>query len=169
MRQFEAERSYDVAPERLVLLWRDLAFLRAVDARYGGVAEPEISEDAGRVVVRRQRELPVDRLPGFVRRLMSGSTIMQVDSWPVEPSGERIDGEWRVEGRGIPATMSGTQRVTATGAGCRCSVIGSIGVSAPLIGGSIEEIAVREVRTLIGKEQDLAAQWLAEHPGDVAG
>ena len=163
MREFAAERTYDVPVRRLVLLWRDPEFLAAVGARYGGTTEPEIAEQGDRVVVRRGRELPLEHLPSFLRRVMSGSTIIQADSWPLDPVGESVEGEWSVEGHGIPAKMAGTQRVVASGEGCRCLVSGRVSASVPLVGGRAEELVCREVTKLIAKEQDLAAQWLADH------
>ncbi len=164
MREFAVEHTYEVSVRRLVLLWRDPAFLTAVGSRYGGTAAPEIIEQGERVVVRRRRELPMERLPGFVRRVMSGSTIVQSDSWPLDLASDTVEGEWSVEGHGIPARMAGTQRVAAAGEGCRCLVSGTVMASVPLVGGRAEELVAREVCKLIAREQDLAAQWLADHP-----
>ena len=165
MRSFSREQSYDAPAATVLALWRDPAFLTALGERFGGVGTPEVEDDGVRVRVVTRRELPVDKVPSFVRRFISSSTLEQTDDWPKEPE-PPIEGRWEVRGT-MPATMSGTHAVHPEGDRCRVLVEGAISVSAPLIGGKAEELISREILKLIGAQQEFAAAWLAgERPGD---
>jgi hypothetical protein len=159
MRTFTREHSYDAPPSALLALWRDPEFLAAAATRFGGVGTPLIEETGDRVLVRSERQLPVDKVPGFVRRFIGSGTLQQVDDWPREPT-PPIEGTWQVSGP-MPATMTGRQTINAEGTGCQVLVEGSISVSAPLIGGKAEELVAREIQKLIGAQQQFAAEWLA--------
>lgn len=159
MRTFTREHIYEASVEDVVLLWRDPEFLAAVGARFGGVGEAEVEPAGDRVLVTTRRQLPLDKVPSFVRRFIADGTLRQVDDWPAEPE-PPVAGRWTVHGS-MPATMSGTQTVRAEGAGCVVAVEGSIEVSAPLIAGRIEELISREIVKLIGVQQEFAAEWLA--------
>lgn len=166
MRTFTREHSYDAPPLALLALWRDPEFLAAAGARFGGVGTPSVEESGERVLVRSERQLPLDKVPSFLRRFVGTGTLQQVDDWPRDAPGEAgpVEGTWQVSGR-MPATMSGRQSIVAEGQGCRVVVEGSISVSAPLIGGKAEELVSGEITKLIGAQQQFAAEWLAgAHP-----
>lgn len=158
MRTFTREQAYDASVADVVLLWRDPEFLTAVGEKYGGVGVPRVERDGDTVVVTTTRELPVDKIPSFVRRFIQSGTLEQRDEWPADPVSP-VEGHWTVSGK-MPATMSGRQRVESRGEGCVVTVEGTINVSAPLIAGRIEELTAREIGKLIGAQQEFAAQWL---------
>jgi hypothetical protein len=159
MRTFTREHRYDAPAADVVRLWRDPEFLAAVGERFGGVGVAQIEEDGDRVVVVTRRELPMDKLPSFVRRFIQSGTLEQRDVWPREPA-PPIAGEWVVTGK-MPATMSGQQTVESAGDGCSVTVTGSVDVSAPLVAGKIEELISKEITKLIGVQQEFAGEWLA--------
>lgn len=159
MRTFSREHAYEAPAADVVLLWRDPEFLVAVGQRFGGVGSPEIAPDGDRVVVTTRRELPLDKIPSFVRRFVQSGTLEQRDDWPADPSAP-VEGTWTVTGK-MPATMSGSQTVRADGDGCVVRIEGSINVSAPLVAGKIEDLISREITKLIGAQQEFAEQWLA--------
>ncbi len=167
MRTFSREHSYDAPPSTLLALWQDPGFLAAASAKFGGVGAPTVEDAGGRVLVRSERQLPVDKVPSFLRRFVGSGTLQQVDDWPRDaaPAGGAsdsgaIEGTWQVSGR-MPATMSGRQWIVAEGQGCRVSVEGTVSVSAPLVGGKAEEMVAREITKLIAAQQQFAADWLA--------
>lgn len=161
MRPFSSHHDYATDPAELVRLWSDPEFLAAVGRRFGGVGEAEVNRVGAEVEVVTRRQLPLDKIPSFVRRFIADGTLQQTDVWPAEPeAGTRSDGAWRVEGK-MPATMSGTQTVEPTDDGCRVEVRGSVDVSAPLVAGKIEDLISREIVKLIGVQQAFAAEWLA--------
>jgi hypothetical protein len=111
------------------------------------------------VLVHTRRQLPLDKLPGFVRRFIASGLLEQTDDWPREAT-PPIRGSWTVSGA-MPATMTGQHAVRADGDGCVVSVHGSVTVNAPLISGKVEDLVVREIGKLITLQQDFAAEWLA--------
>jgi hypothetical protein len=159
MRTFSKEHSYDAPPSALLALWQDPEFLAAAGARFGGVGTPSVEESGDRVLVRSERQLPLDKVPSLFRRFVGSGTLQQVDDWPRDAD-PPIEGSWQVTGR-MPATMSGRQEIVAEASGCRVVVEGSISVSAPLVGGKAEELVAREIQKLIGAQQQFAAEWLA--------
>lgn len=161
MRSFSSQYDYATTPAEMVRLWCDPEFLAAVGQRFGGVGEPVVTREGTEVRVVTRRQLPLDKIPSFVRRFISDGTLRQTDVWPAEPGeAEPAAGSWTVEGS-MPATMSGTQTVQPTVSGCRVEVSGTVGVSAPLVAGKIEDLITREIGKLIGVQQAFAARWLA--------
>lgn len=159
MRTFTREHAYDVPAGDLVLLWRDPEFLAAVGAKFGGVGTPRIEQAGDTVVVTTTRQLPMDKIPSFVRRFIQSSTLEQRDEWPADPV-PPVEGRWSVSGK-MPAKMSGRQTVRSEGNGCVVTVHGEIDVSAPLVAGRLEDLTAREITKLIGAQQEFAEQWLA--------
>ena len=159
MRSFTREHVYAAPVKDLVLLWRDPEFLAAVGAKFGGIGTPRIDQAGDTVVVTTQRELPLDKLPSFVRRFVGSGILEQRDEWPADPV-PPVRGHWTVSGK-MPATMSGQQSVRSEGDGCAVTVEGSVDVSAPLVAGKIEDLISREITKLIGAQQEFAEQWLA--------
>jgi hypothetical protein len=159
MRTFTREHDYAAPPAVLLALWRDPEFLHAVGQRFGGVGTPAVEEDGDEVRIRTERELPVDKVPSFLRRFVGSGTLHQTDVWPREPV-EPIEGTWSVSGK-MPATMSGRQSVTSDGEGCRVRVEGTVSVSAPIIGGKAEDLVAQQITKLIAAQQEFAAEWLA--------
>jgi hypothetical protein len=159
VREFSSDHSYPQPPSALLALWRDPEFLAAVNTRFGGVGEPRVEEAGDRVLVHTRRQLPLDKLPGFVRRFVSSGLLEQTDDWPREAV-PPIEGTWSVSGK-MPATMAGSHAVRPDGDGCLVSVHGSVTVNAPLISGKVEDLVVREIDKLIHLQQDFAADWLA--------
>jgi hypothetical protein len=164
MREFSVEHAYAVAPPVLQQLWRDHAFLSEVGRRFGGVGEPTVTEDGEDVVVRSQRQLPLDKLPGFLHRFVGSGALEQRDVWPREIAApdEKVEGRWSVSGEGMPAEMSGTQLVEPTSTGCVVRVQGQVKVHARLIAGRAEAIVVQQITKLIGRQQEFAQEWLAK-------
>jgi hypothetical protein len=161
MRPFSSHYDYATQPAEVVRLWCDQEFLAAVGREFGGVGEAEVTRQGPEVQVVTRRQLPLDKIPSFVRRFIADGTLQQTDVWPAEPEdGTRVDGAWRVEGK-MPATMTGTQAVEPTETGCRVEVKGTVDVSAPLVAGKIEDLISREIVKLIGVQQAFAARWLA--------
>ena len=164
MRSFTREHSYAAPAADVLLLWRDPEFLAAVGAKFGGVGTAEIEQVGDRVRVTTRRELPMDKLPSFVRRFIQSGLLEQRDDWPADPTppadGGPIEGAWEVSGK-MPATMSGRQSIEVGGDGCVVTVAGSVNVSAPLVAGKIEELISREITKLIGAQQQFVADWLA--------
>jgi hypothetical protein len=159
MRSFTREHAYDAPAEQVVRLWRDPEFLAAVGAKFGGVGTPRVEQEGDTVVVTTTRQLPMDKIPSFVRRFIQSGTLEQRDEWPAEPV-PPVEGRWTVSGK-MPAKMSGRQSVVSEGNGCRVTVVGEIDVSAPLVAGRLEELTAREITKLIGSQQEFAEQWLS--------
>jgi hypothetical protein len=164
MRSFSSHYDYATEPAEVVRLWCDPEFLAAVGRKFGGVGEPEVDHVGTEVHVVTRRQLPLDKVPSFVRRFIADGTLRQTDVWPAEPDGGApVQGAWTVEGK-MPATMSGTQSVKPTASGCRVEVQGTVDVSAPLVAGKIEDLISKEIVKLLGVQQEFAARWLAgEH------
>src|ERR1700712_4160227 len=117
MRSFPSKYPSPPPPAEIVRLWCDQEFLTAVGRRFGGVGEPVVTREGTQVQVVTRRQLPLDKIPSFVRRFIADGTLRQTDAWPAEPGdGVPVEGTWTVEGS-MPAQMSGTQTVEPTTSG----------------------------------------------------
>jgi hypothetical protein len=162
VRTFSCEAGYPNPPSTLLALWRDPDFLAALGARFGGVGQPRVEQDGDRVLVHTQRKLPLDKVPGFLRRFISSGLLEQVDDWPSEagPTDGPIEGAWTVTGK-MPATMSGRHSIRSDGNGCVVEVHGDVKVNVPLVAGKAEDLIANQITTLIQRQQEFAADWLA--------
>src|SRR3954468_1943762 len=113
MRTFSQEHSYDAPPATLLALWQDPGFLAAASAKFGGIGTPTVEEAGDRTLVLSERQLPLDKVPSFLRRFVGTGTLQQVDDWPraaapgePPPDPSTIEGTWQVTAK-MPATMSG--------------------------------------------------------------
>jgi hypothetical protein len=159
VRTFSSEHGYPQPPSALLALWRDPAFLDAVGARFGGAGTPRVEESGDRVIVHSQRAIPMDKIPGFLRRFVKGGLLQQTDDWPRDAD-PPIEGTWTVTGS-MPATMGGRHEVRESDGGCLVRVTGEVKVNAPLIGGRAEDLVAREITKLLASQQEFAAKWLA--------
>lgn len=154
------EREYSGATPRA--LWEamtDLAFLRARSVRFGGRSEPTVDRSGGQVVVVTPRQIPLDDVPGPLRRFVGTGALVQTDVW-TDVAGDHVNGTWTTDPGGMPATLSGTHEVGATPGGCRYVVTAAVKVHVPLIGGRLAGEVSRHVEELVLNEQEFLAEWL---------
>ncbi len=154
------ERSYDVAPEALLDVLTDKAFLAARSERFGGSAKPTVDDTGDHVVVRVPRQLPVESVPAPFRGMVGDGKIVQVDNWS-EVSSDEVFGTWTTEVGDAPLDLSGRHEITATDGGCRYVMTAAVKVRVRFIGGQAEGMIRQRLSELITAEQDFAADWLA--------
>jgi hypothetical protein len=155
----QVEHAYDVAPRALFDTLTDEVFLRARSERYGGRGQPTVAKSDGTVVVTVPRQLPVESVPGPLRRFVGSGALVQTDTWSqIEES--RISGDWTADVGKVPLSLRGTHEITATDAGCRYVVTAEVKVKIPFGGGAAEKLVRERLTELVRSEQAFAAEWL---------
>ena len=154
------ERDYaGVAPRGLWEVMTDLDFLLARSDRFGGRTEPTVDRGGGQVVVTTPRQIPLDDVPGPLRRYVGSGALVQTDTWG-DVAGDHVSGEWTTDPGGMPATLAGAHEIRATPTGCRYVVTATVKVHVPLIGGRLAGEVSKHVERLVRTEQDFLAEWL---------
>ncbi len=158
MASFQVEREYGVGVQRLIDTLSDPAYLAERSQRFGGVGDPVVSRDGDRLRIESVRRLPMDKVPGTLRKFLPGDGgLVQVDEWLV--SDGTAAGTWATDLRGTPGTLRGDHEVTPAASGCRYAVRGEVQIRVPLIGGKIAGEVASYLRRLVELEQELLAQY----------
>jgi hypothetical protein len=154
------EREYSgVAPRALWEAMTDLDFLSARSTRFGGRSEPDVDRSGGQVVVTTPRQIPMDDVPGPLRRYVGTGALVQTDVW-TDVAADQVSGTWTTDPGGMPASLTGTHAIVATPSGCRYVVTATVKVHVPLIGGRLAGEVRKHVEELVRNELEFLAEWL---------
>jgi hypothetical protein len=157
---FQVEYAYDVPPQALLDVLTDERFLQARSQRFGGSGDPQVDRSGDRIVVRIPRQLPVEAVPGALRRFVGDGRLVQTDTWS-QTTGDHVEGRWTTDVGGAPLSLQGTHTVDAADRGSRYVVAAEVKVRIPLAGGAAENLIRQRLSELITSEQEFAASWLA--------
>lgn len=156
-------RTFDRSPRELVEGMVSDDYLRARTEGLNGTAPATATREGGTVTVRFPRRIPLDALPGPLRRLAGSGEVTQVETW-TRIDDDRCEATWHTESA-MPGKVTGTFVVEPSGAGgATYTVTATAKVNVPVIGGSIAAQAEAQVVKLVEQEMDFATRWLAEHP-----
>ncbi|WP_280504339.1 DUF2505 domain-containing protein [Nocardia farcinica] len=104
-----------------------------------------------------------DRVPGLVRKVLSGDLVFdRTDDWRAL-SGGVAEADVRVVTTGVTAVMTGVARLRPAAEGSEIEVGGTIEVKVPLVGRAIEPLAEQLLHRVLGSERRFFEQWCAEH------
>ncbi|HVF03647.1 MAG TPA: DUF2505 domain-containing protein [Frankiaceae bacterium] len=155
----QVSRTFPRRPRELVESMLSEDYQRTRSSRLGGTAMPTVVRDGDKATVRFPRRLPLESLPGPLRSLAGTGEITQVEKWETI-SDDRCSATWSSESS-LPGKAGGTFEVVPEGDGTRWTVIATVEVKVPLIGGRISKEAEAQVVKLIEAEMDLAEEYLA--------
>jgi hypothetical protein len=153
------EREYDVAPQVLLDVLTDEAFLAHRGARFGGSEPAKLDRSADRVVIVVVRQLPVEAVPSPFRRFVGTGRLEQTDTWDI--TAPPVTGTWTADVGSSPVSLHGTHEITATTDGCRYVVTAEVKVRLPIGGRMAESLVSQRLTELVRAEQEFAADWLA--------
>jgi hypothetical protein len=158
-RSMQVEHTYDVPPRALFDVLTDEEFLRERGRRFGGRGEPSVTRSNGSIVVTVPRQLPVEAVPGPLRRFVGNGALVETDTWS-QIGDERISGTWTTDVGRAPLELRGTHEIVATDTGCRYVVTADVKVKIPFGGGAAEKLVRERLTELVRNEQAFAASWL---------
>lgn len=125
-----------------------------------------VSSDAtpdGGAVITVSRRLP-DKIPGFLQRFTpKDGRISQTDAWGPAVDGVRR-GTWSASFPGSPAEIRGEMSIEPVPAGSRWTVLGSVQVKVPLVGGRIEAFVAPLLGKLVDKQGEVLRELLSAPP-----
>lgn len=152
-------RTFPLPPLELVESMLSDDYQRLRGERLGGIGTPTVTRTAGTATVRFPRRLPLDDLPGPLRSLAGTGEITQVEEWDTITA-ERCTATWGSESK-LPGKAGGTFEVVPDGTGSRYTVVATVVIKVPLIGGKISKEAEAQVVKLVEAEMALAEEYLA--------
>lgn len=153
----QVEAGYDVAPDRLLALLTDEAFIRARLEKFGGVGTPTLTPTSAGVDVAVTRQLPLQHVPGAFRRFVGDGAFVETTRW----DRAHARAVWHVDTRSAPVDLSGTHAVTATSAGCLHVVTADVEIHLPLGRHRLTRLVETHLGDLIRGEQEFATDWLS--------
>ncbi|MBL8924720.1 MAG: DUF2505 domain-containing protein [Pseudonocardia sp.] len=151
--------------EKVFVTMTDEEYLRARLRDLGGPGSELLEHEAGPqgARYRLKQGLSEKDLPPIVGKVMQGDlTIQRTESLRATGPGAYA-GDVDVAISGVPASASGTMRLTDNGTGGEFEVHATVEVKVPLFGGKIEEIIAGQVRRLLAAETAFTVRWLGSH------
>jgi hypothetical protein len=108
-----------------------------------------------------QHGINAARLPQAVRALHKGDLIVRRnEEW--RPDGDGYTGRIDVNVSGVPGEITARTSLNPEGEHVRYRTEGEVTVRIPLFGGKIESVVAEQVTTLLRREAEFTALWLAE-------
>jgi hypothetical protein len=162
-RRITHRATWDAPAEEVYAELVDADHLRERLAELGGndpaLLEHAVDDSGARLRLR--HAVPVEFLPSVVRRFTGDDLVLDRHETWTPRSGGGYDGTFEVTVRGLPGTMSGTQRLSDNGGGAVSEVDGQATVSVPMVGGKIEGVVVEQVGNLLDAEDAFTRRRLA--------
>ncbi|HSK59429.1 MAG TPA: DUF2505 domain-containing protein [Actinomycetospora sp.] len=145
----------------------DADHLRARLQELGG-NDPALVEhtvDASGARVKLRQAVPAEFLPSVIRRFTGGDLVLdRVETWRPRDGGG-YEGTVEVTVRGLPGSLSGTQRLTDSGGGSVTEVDGQASVNVPMVGSRVEGVVVEQVDALLDAEDEFTRRRLGQGAG----
>ncbi|TDQ46744.1 uncharacterized protein DUF2505 [Actinomycetospora succinea] len=162
-RRITHRATWDAPAETVYAELVDADHLRERLAELGGndpaLLEHAVDDSGARLRLR--HSVPVEFLPSVVRRFTGDDLVLDRHETWTPRAGGGYDGTFEVTVRGLPGTMSGTQRLSDNGGGAVSEVDGQATVSVPMVGGKIEGVVVEQVGNLLDAEDAFTRRRLA--------
>lgn len=146
-------------------VWAAFSDPEFYQAKFEGIGHREVEvvsceagEDAFSIEISRQ--VPVE-VPAVLRGILgTWNTLLQSERWTGDPErGWR--NELEIEARGVPAALTGSMQLTATGKGCVNEVAITVRAPVPLLGGKVEKLVARDTEATLAAEYEFIRRWLA--------
>jgi hypothetical protein len=111
-------------------------------------------------VIKAKRKLPTVGFPSLLRKFVpAGVVSTETVTWgPAAVDGTRT-ADLHVSFHGTPASMNGTIRIVADGAGSSVLVDAEFKANVPLVGGKVERIAAPIILGVIDAEEATGQAW----------
>lgn len=142
--------------------WRSLAEVyRGLNAR----TELTLfrSDERGTDIALRQ-VMPRDDLPPVARRVMPVDLVITREQHfaPFDDGAERAHGTFAASMPRAPGRLDGRYELSGTPAGSSLRVRSYCKVSVPLVGGTLEDLILTNMRKLFDGERRFTAEWVAD-------
>jgi hypothetical protein len=150
---------FDCEPSRIYELLTDPEFLVDRCLAMGELsAECEVLEEEGLTTIELTREVSRD-LPKVLAKLFDSVQMMDMkERW--EEDGDGYSGNWTMEVRKQPVTISARFRLVTTAGGCRYTVNHSAKAKILLVGKQVEKYILGQTAAGARDELDYLAQQL---------
>lgn len=153
-------------PETIAAMYADPEYARLRTAKIEGTETTTVvdGEPAGAFTVSSRHSVPSTVAPQMVRGLLgSRIEVREVQTWDAPASDGGRRGTLRVEIAGVPVTMNGTYRLTAT-SGSTSELVSDaeVSVKIPLLGKRVEKMAGEYVPKYLRHEVKTATAYLEQ-------
>lgn len=109
--------------------------------------------------------MPRDDLPAIARRVMPVDLVITRAQHfdPFDDAAARAEGTFAATMPRAPGRLDGRYELSDTATGSRLLVRSSCKVSIPLVGGTLEDLILSNMRTLFDGERRFTAAWVTGH------
>jgi hypothetical protein len=160
--RLEYDQSLPAEPARVRAVLQDPEYVRAKAERTGAF---DISVDVrehpdGGVTITCTRSMPAE-VPSYATAFVGEHlTVTEVQEWSAPgPNGEssaKVTVDFHA-----PLAYTGTIDLTAAGSSSTLANRGEFKASVPFVGGKVEKVAAEMTQKYLGKETQVATEWLA--------
>ncbi|PFG40758.1 uncharacterized protein DUF2505 [Georgenia soli] len=161
--RFTATTAYPADVETVAAMLSTREFVERKMTEAGALSTTcEVVRDGAAFTVTTRAELPTASVPTALRSLVGDSLeVRLVEAWQAPAADGSRTATMSVDIQGVPARISGTQRLAPTMAGCEQTYDGDVSASVPLFGEPIEKAAVGTVDQVVAVERRLGLEHLA--------
>ena len=158
-----AQASYQANAARVSAMLADREFVETKVRASGAVAQSidVAGSNEGAFTITTRRQVPTTDVPAQFRALVGGTLeVREVQAWQA-PTANGRHGTIAVEVTGAPVRLTGTMRMTESGAASTSVVIDAdLKASIPFFGGAVEKAIAEAVHSAIRAEEQAGAAWL---------
>ncbi len=161
--RFTESYAYDAPIDKVWQMLGDEQFVKDRDANLQ-IPDPTVQTQTSgdRITSSTTGDVPASMIPAAAQRFLKGGASFAIrEDWhKVGP--KEIRGEFRAEGKGVPAHIAAHVRLVQNAKGMTDATMeGEIKVSIPFIGPKLEKQALAFAPQLIQADGQAAAKWIA--------
>ena len=153
------------SPEAVWQMLTDPEYIHTKGMRSGSLeVSGDVEVQGDETVIISRRKLPA-KMPGFMKKFVGEVLIInETQKWgPAAADGARA-GSFVVDFGGQPMAFHGDLTLRASAKGCEVTTAGPLKSSVPFAGGKAESVAKEWTVKYLVKEEEVAADWLADKP-----
>ncbi len=161
----EFSQEFPAGPDRVWAMLSDPEYVRTKGLRSGSSeVDAQVTEGSDDIVIISRRRMPA-KIPSYAKKFVGEEIVLtETQTWaPVAADGTRR-AEFVADFNGQPMSYSGTVELTGSGDSTVITTRGTVKASVPFVGGKIEGMAREWTQKYLRKEEEVAAEWLADHP-----
>ena len=159
--QLQFDQVYSATPEQVMAMLQDPDYINERATSTGSLTVSHTRGDGpeGGIDLVIVRTLPAD-MPSYARSIVGDTlTVTEHQAWN-RPTATGCHGDFEVK-FSAPLTFNGTVVMSFDGASTTVVTSGEFKAAVPFVGGKVERLALEQTERYLGKEQQIASDWLS--------
>ena len=151
--------------DKIIATLTDKAFAEHLTSLASGtLSDFTVAGDtAGAFTLTTVRAMPTDRVPDIARKFVGASiTVTQVESWSAPAADGSRTATVKIDVAGVPVSVSGTEKLAASGENTEFAIDAKVSSSIPFIGGKLASAAEPYLGKALNLQASQVNAWLSK-------